>query len=234
MHDVTGREKKAKTMVAVLEDYYGDELKNKSVLNVGGSAGIIDNLLSQHVSHVTGIDIDKGAIATAKKSYARENLVFKVGDALNIEFADSSFDVVVCSQVYEHVPDAGKMMAEIYRVLKPSGVCYFAAGNRLSWREPHHKLPLLSVIPRPFAHIYMRLSGKGQFYYEKHLSVWGLRSLTSKFRCIDYTVRMIESSVKFKVDYMLRPEAITTVIAKIVGKYFYWAVPGYIWLLVKE
>lgn len=40
--------------------------------------------------------------------FAKENLHFQVGNAMSFEFSDNSFDVVVCSQVYEHVPDAIK------------------------------------------------------------------------------------------------------------------------------
>ena len=31
-----------------------------------------------------------------------------------IEFQESEFDVVICAQVYEHVPDANKLIQEIY------------------------------------------------------------------------------------------------------------------------
>jgi SAM-dependent methyltransferase len=43
------------------------------------------------------------------------------GDALRLPFADASFDHVIASEVLEHIPDDHKAIAEIGRVLRPSG-----------------------------------------------------------------------------------------------------------------
>lgn len=42
-------------------------------------------------------------------------------DVTDMQFEDASFDAVLCSHVLEHVPDDRRAMAEIQRVLKPSG-----------------------------------------------------------------------------------------------------------------
>jgi hypothetical protein len=44
VHDVQGRERKAQTMVAVLEDFIKRPLSGLRLLDVGGSAGIIGNI----------------------------------------------------------------------------------------------------------------------------------------------------------------------------------------------
>jgi SAM-dependent methyltransferase len=43
------------------------------------------------------------------------------GDAYRLPFADGAFDVVVCCEVLEHLPDVGAALAEIDRVLKAGG-----------------------------------------------------------------------------------------------------------------
>lgn len=231
MFDVDGREKKARTMVAVLQECLSKPLAECRLLNVGGSTGIIDNFLADHFGQVTGIDIDEPAIAYASKAFQREHLCFQVGDALNLKFPDASFDVVVCSHVYEHVPDAAQMMKEIYRVLTPGGVCYFAAGNRLMWNEPHYNLPLLSVIPRPLAHVYIRLAKRAESYYEHHFSYWGLRRLVRAFSVEDFTRRMVTDPARYHVEYMVPPHTLKAAVAAIVARWFYWLCPGYIWVL---
>lgn len=42
-------------------------------------------------------------------------------DIANSSLGDSSFDVVLCCHVLEHVPDDRKAMRELFRVLKPGG-----------------------------------------------------------------------------------------------------------------
>jgi ubiquinone/menaquinone biosynthesis C-methylase UbiE len=233
LFDVAGREKKARTMVAVIGDYLPGSLKEYNVLNVGGSTGIIDNYLAGHFNRVVGTDIDEPAISHATNTYIRDNLEFKVADALHLPFENQSFDVVVCSHVYEHVPDPYRMFEEIYRVLKPGGICYFSAGNRLMWNEPHYDLPLLSVVPRPLAHVYIRMAGKAGYYHEKHLSYWSLRKLVKNFKCTDYTIKLVTEPEKFFTDYLIRPGSLKAKVATAVLKIARWASPGYIWVLEK-
>ncbi|OGQ96069.1 MAG: hypothetical protein A2521_13245 [Deltaproteobacteria bacterium RIFOXYD12_FULL_57_12] len=233
MYDIPARERKARTMVAILEEFLPNPLHELDLLDIGASTGIIDNYLSRYFGQVVGIDIDTQAIAHAQKTFHRGNLKFQTGDALDLPFAEERFDVVICAHVYEHVPDARRMFVEILRVLKPAGVCYFAGGNRLMLNEPHYHLPLLSVVPRPLAHIYMRLAGKGTHYYERHLSYWGLKSLVKQFARFDYTVATVSEPQKYYTDYMITPHGIKQKIALAVLCYFYWASPGYIWLLQK-
>jgi len=40
-------------------------------------------------------------------------------DITRLPFADESFDVVICSEVLEHIPDLDRAVSEIIRVLKP-------------------------------------------------------------------------------------------------------------------
>jgi SAM-dependent methyltransferase len=49
------------------------------------------------------------------------NLAMIGFDMMDIPFKDNYFDVILCSHVLEHVPDANKAMSELYRVLKPNG-----------------------------------------------------------------------------------------------------------------
>jgi len=232
-YDVENRERKARTMTAVLADYLPEPLERYELLNVGGSTGIIDNYLAGHFRRVVSVDIDEPAIRHAQASYHRDNLEFRLADALDLPFADDSFDVAVCSHVYEHVPDPRKMFREIRRVLKPGGVCYFSAGNRLMWNEPHYNLPLLSVLPRPLAHVYIRIAGKARHYHEKHLSYWGLKSLVRPFSCTDYTLRLVTQPDVFHTAYLVPPGSLKAKIAAFILNHAYWACPGYIWVLQK-
>jgi 2-polyprenyl-3-methyl-5-hydroxy-6-metoxy-1,4-benzoquinol methylase len=232
--DHKSRQRKAKTMVSVLSEYVEANLGSLTLLNVGGSAGIIDEYLSRYFKHVTGIDIDEKAIQYAKNTFSKENLCLEVGDALDLKYKNEFFDVVICSHVYEHVANADTMMKEIHRILKPNGTVYFAAGNRFMYNEPHYNLPLLSVFPRFLAHIYIRAAGKGSYYHEKHLSYWGLKQLVKNYDISDATTALINEPIKYKTDYMLKPGSKKHKIAVFIARHFIWVVPSYVWILKKR
>jgi len=228
------RERKAKTILAVLQHFLGDSTSSSlSLLDVGSSTGIIDNYLTDYFLNVTGVDIDKEAIQFAQESFQKKNLKFILDDLMGLSFPDDTFDIIICTQIYEHVPNAQTMTREIFRVLKPGGICYFAAGNRMSLIEPHYKLPFLSILPRRFAHLYMKLSGKGNHYHEKHLTLPGLQKLVRSFTLHDYTKKIIADPEKFSAEYMLRPGSTKHKLAKFISNYAYWLCPTYIWILEK-
>lgn len=52
------------------------------------------------------------------------------GDALDMPFDDASFDRVIASEIFEHLPHDTAAMAEMYRVLRPGGI---AAVTIPSW-----------------------------------------------------------------------------------------------------
>lgn len=233
MYDRETRARKARTMLAVLAEELGaDALARADVLNLGCSAGLIDEALAPHVRTVTGVDIDEQAVAAAKARCSLPNLRFEVGDAMGLALPDASFDVVICSQVYEHVPDAGRMMAEILRVMRPGGVCYFAATSRWSVIEMHYKLPFLSWLPPGLADRYLRLAGRGDRYYERHLGVRDLRRIAAAFRISDATPRILADPDRYGARYLF-PTAMALWGARFLLRMAYPLFPGFVWLLRK-
>lgn len=227
------RQRKAVTVVKVCQDFLQTEdLSNLMLLDVGSSSGIIDNFLADHFGSVTGIDIDAPAMAWAQANFQKANLHYAQGDAMQLAFANDQFDVVVCSHVYEHVPNPKVMFEEIHRVLKPGGFCYFSGNNRVMWTEPHYGLPLLSLLPRPLAHRYIQLAGKGDYYHEKHLGYRALIRLCENFQLHDYSRAIIRDPARFGAEYMLAPDSPKWRLAKTVVRIAPWATP-HIWLLQK-
>lgn len=97
-------------------------IRKKTVLDVGCWTGQYTQLAARYAKKVYGFDPSKAAIALAKKQ--TPSAIFKVGSALKIPFNNSSFDVVIFSEVLEHIPSGTehRAISEIHRVLKPKGM----------------------------------------------------------------------------------------------------------------
>jgi SAM-dependent methyltransferase len=232
LYDAQQRELKASKIFSVLSNYLG-ELGNLSLLDVGCSTGIMTNLLSERFQHTTGIDIDEEGIQYAQNNFVRSNLRFLVGDCMNIGFPGDSFDVVNCSHIYEHVPDSRRLVSEIYRVLRPGGVCFFAAANRIAVKDPEYGLPFLSLLPKRIAHKYVKMFNRADFYYENFLTYWQLKNLVSDFELIDYTTKIIAEPEKYCATDMIRAGSVKQRLSLFLLRYAYWLCPTYVWLLKK-
>jgi 2-polyprenyl-3-methyl-5-hydroxy-6-metoxy-1,4-benzoquinol methylase len=227
--------RKAEKILSVLEDFYGgpNSLSALTLLDLGCSAGLITRMYSERFLRTVGIDIDIPAVEYAAKNFSSEKLEFVVGDAMNTGFSSGSFDVVTCTHVYEHVPDSSRLMEEIHRILKQGGICHFTAQNRMAVMEPHYGLPFLSMLPKSMAHWYLRILGKGDLYYENHLSLGGLRRLVAEFECHDYTAEIIRDPVQYHATEMLTPGSLKQKIALGVTQTLYFLCPTYVWILKK-
>ncbi len=229
---VEGRVQKANKVLAVLEDYCND-LSSLNALDIGCSTGHTTKIYATRFKSVIGIDIDEPAIRHAVQHSATKNVEYHVMNSQQITFPSNSFDVVICNHIYEHVPDAATLLNEIHRLLKPNGICYFSAGNRLRLMEPHYRLPLLSVIPKPLAHLYLRILGRGSYYYETHMTYWALRKLVCRFELIDYTLSVIRQPERFAATDMLRTGSTKQKMSLAMLTMAYWLCPTYLWLLKK-
>ena len=76
---------------------------------------------------VVGIDVSADLIALCNGRKASTWLSYDIGDATKLNQADVSFDVVVCTQVAEYVPDVDRVISETFRVLRPGGRTIFVA-----------------------------------------------------------------------------------------------------------
>jgi SAM-dependent methyltransferase len=119
--------------------------KNLVILDIGCGAGHGSEMLSKKYKKVYGVDISEDAIKYAKENWSQGNIEFKVGSALEIPFVDNYFDVVAAFEVFEHLDDWRKFLAEIKRVLKPGGMLYISTPNKDLYSpgtkkpiNPHH------------------------------------------------------------------------------------------------
>ena len=87
--------------------------------------------------HVTLSDLSPGMLEEAQQTTKDIDKAFdyKVIDAQDVPFEDDTFDCVVANHMLYHVPDLGKGIAEIRRVLKPGGKLYAVTNGEKHMRE---------------------------------------------------------------------------------------------------
>jgi len=100
------------------------------VLDIGsGLGGPARTLADEYGCVVTGIDLTEEYCRTAsilsQKVGLGDKTNFQVGDALDLKFADYTFDIVWMQHVGVNIEDKKKLYSEIYRVLKPGGKFMF-------------------------------------------------------------------------------------------------------------
>jgi len=94
--------------------------KHGRFLDVGCGLGFLTEVLGSGFHCRLGLEYDMASVAAnAKRSI--HGMV--QGDAARLPYQDSCVDVIVCSELLEHLPDGqdAKALAEMARVLKPGG-----------------------------------------------------------------------------------------------------------------
>jgi 2-polyprenyl-3-methyl-5-hydroxy-6-metoxy-1,4-benzoquinol methylase len=93
-------------------------LKAESILDAGCGEGFtMKKLLKSGVGKkIEGIEYSKDSILLGKKLFPY--LTFKEGSVYELPYQDNSFDLVVCTEVLEHLEEPSKVLKEILRVSK--------------------------------------------------------------------------------------------------------------------
>jgi ubiquinone/menaquinone biosynthesis C-methylase UbiE len=99
---------------------------SERVLDVGcGIGGPSRYLASRFGCVVTGLDLTADFIALAgmlaRRTRLSDKVTYRQGDALDMPFADASFDLVWSQNAAMNIADRDRLYAEMHRVLAPSG-----------------------------------------------------------------------------------------------------------------
>jgi ubiquinone/menaquinone biosynthesis C-methylase UbiE len=146
-------------------------IESAVILDAGCGSGYVTAELAEHAEKVIGTDFAPNFISLCQQKYKdRSNLEF-VGQDIEkpFQFADASFDVIVCKMVLQYVRDIQPFASEAMRMLKSEG-------------------KLLVVVDHPFRAAYFSAQqindsgGKSKSYFtdgpKTKLSLWGKTELT--------------------------------------------------------
>ena len=100
------------------------DVSGRCVLEIGLGQGAEAEQLIRRGARWSGLDLTSTSVARVRRRLEVRNLPDKdvrAGSAVDIPWADDTFDIVFSHGVLHHVPDILAAQAEIHRVLKPGG-----------------------------------------------------------------------------------------------------------------
>jgi ubiquinone/menaquinone biosynthesis C-methylase UbiE len=123
--EVRGRHPQQVAMRRAYLDRLGD-LATQRILDVGCGTGVATFDLARRAApgYVVGIDPTPAFIEIAdqrRDEQRLDNVTFQVADGRSLRFEDASFDGVAAVTVLSHLPHRAEVLAEMIRVVRPSG-----------------------------------------------------------------------------------------------------------------
>jgi ubiquinone/menaquinone biosynthesis C-methylase UbiE len=111
--------------------------KNSKIIDIACGKGTTSLFLAQKFGcTVVGIDISADLInearALARNKSVEKNVTFQVADALDLPFADNTFDFAISQAMLVLIKDQKRAIEEAILVIKPGG---YAGWIELSWKK---------------------------------------------------------------------------------------------------
>jgi len=168
-YGVDGQQKKERrqAQIDLIEELlqWAEVQHAERILDVGcGIGGSSLYLAQKFQATATGITLSPVQAARAKERAQEAGIessraTFLVADALNMPFADNSFDLVWSLESGEHMPNKKQFLQECYRVLQPGGTLIMAtwchrpldgAAGQLTDDERRHLADIYRVYALPY------------------------------------------------------------------------------------
>jgi len=118
-------------------------IRSGTCIDIGCGPGMLAVELAQRSEFkIIGLDIDPDQKPLfekrIKEAGLEERASFVLGDAQELPFPDNSADAIVSRGTLTFIPDIGKCLKEVDRVLKPGGVAFL--GGRYLYTSREHKI----------------------------------------------------------------------------------------------
>lgn len=129
------------------------QLQSKKVLDIGCGAGTVSFYLASKKARIWGIDISQRAIQkcvqTAKNLSLQKQARFFCG-TLDTLKNNSKFDLVICSEVIEHIENDREFLKDIYKILKKGSVLILSTPSK---NAPLYKIGFARKFDKRVGHL---------------------------------------------------------------------------------
>jgi SAM-dependent methyltransferase len=113
-------------------------MKASALLEIAAGTGVVTRHLARELPGevaITATDLNQPMLDHAASRGTARPVEWRQADAMQLPFADASFDVVVCQFGAMFFPDKGHAFAEARRVLRPGGAFLFNVWDRIEENE---------------------------------------------------------------------------------------------------
>lgn len=154
-------------------------------LEVGFGAGVYLPALAENYAEVVGTDLDQAHLGHSRSLTDRfANLRLAADDITASQLAAGSFELVLCSEVLEHIPNTEAVIAGLRRVLKPGGLLILSTPQRHSLMELACKVAFLPGVIQIVRRIY------GEAVFETgHINLTTEEELTYRLTAAGFRIR---------------------------------------------
>ncbi len=156
--------------------------RGMNVLEIGCGEG--GNLLpfARLGCRTVGVDLADNKIANARRFFAGEGAegTFIASDIFKIKEFESSFDIIICHDVLEHIGDKARFLSDLSRYLSPDGIVFIAFP---AWQMPfggHQQicrnrllshLPFFHLLPKGLYRLVLKAGGEEDYRIEELLEI---------------------------------------------------------------
>lgn len=131
------------------------ERANGIALEVGPGSGVYLPTLTRVAREVTASDIEDKYLSELRRfAKSHTNLRLKRDDITRSSISSESFDLILCSEVIEHIPDSQSALKEMYRLLRPGGLLLLTTPSRYSPLEVFGRIAFLPGVIDVVRNIY--------------------------------------------------------------------------------
>ncbi len=132
-------------LVPLIFEPYATDLVNRlvsrtlsGVLEIAAGTGVVTRALASvlpaHAS-IVATDLNQAMLDQASVVGTKRPVEWRQADAMQLPFADGTFDAVMCQFGVMFFPEKSKAFSEARRVLKPGGVFIFNVWDRIAENE---------------------------------------------------------------------------------------------------
>ncbi|MCJ7627768.1 MAG: class I SAM-dependent methyltransferase [Longimicrobiales bacterium] len=121
-------------------------------LEVGPGSGVYLPVLQESFSRVSATDVEPAHLADLRPRFPDVELI--LDDITSSRLEPASFDLILCSEVVEHIPDSPRAIRGMFELLRPGGTLILSTPQRYSPLELASKVAFLPGIVELVRRVY--------------------------------------------------------------------------------